>query len=216
MTTSEPFIITINRELGSGGRTVGALVAQSLQVPFYDKAVIQGLEQKYHLTVEEIEKRKLKKKSWWDDFALIRPFYDASQMEFQMRQLQEKEGYGAITSESIFIAESQILHAIADAGSSVIAGRNAFWVLKDHPNHLNVLIQAPLEQRVERVMRKQQLDKDEALQLIRKMDDARETYVQRFTGTSRYDARNYSLMISMAGKSEEEARDLILKYIGVL
>ena len=58
MNKNEKFVITINRELGSGGRTVGQKLAEKLGVEYYDKAVIKALQEKYHLTVEEIEKRK--------------------------------------------------------------------------------------------------------------------------------------------------------------
>ena len=56
MNKNEKFVITINRELGSGGRTVGRKLAEKLGVKFYDKALIKTLVEKYNLTVEEIEK----------------------------------------------------------------------------------------------------------------------------------------------------------------
>ena len=51
MTLNEKFVIAINRELGSGGRTIGEKLAQRLNVPFYDKALIQGLKEKYSLSI---------------------------------------------------------------------------------------------------------------------------------------------------------------------
>ena len=65
MNKNEKFVITINRELGSGGRTVGQKLAEKLGVEYYDKAVIKALQEKYHLTVEEIEKRKGESDKWW-------------------------------------------------------------------------------------------------------------------------------------------------------
>ena len=58
MNTKEKFVVTINRELGSGGRTVGEKVAAKLGVSFYDKAVIKSLTAKYHLSTEAIENLK--------------------------------------------------------------------------------------------------------------------------------------------------------------
>ena len=55
MNKNEKFVITINREIGSGGRTVGSKLAEKLGVPFYDKALIEALIKKYNLSVEEIE-----------------------------------------------------------------------------------------------------------------------------------------------------------------
>ena len=54
MNKNEKFVITINREAGSGGRTVGSKVAEKLGVPFYDKALIQSLMEKYNLSVNEM------------------------------------------------------------------------------------------------------------------------------------------------------------------
>ena len=68
MKLSEQFVITINRELGSGGRTIGEKLAEKLGVPFYDKALIQGLKEKYELTTEEIERLKGQQHNWWADF----------------------------------------------------------------------------------------------------------------------------------------------------
>ena len=71
MNRNEQFVITINRELGSGGRTVGRLVAEKLGVPFLDKALIKALQEKYNLSVEEIEKQKGRKHDWWSEFKRI-------------------------------------------------------------------------------------------------------------------------------------------------
>ena len=71
-----------------------------------------------------------------------------------------------------------------------------------------------MAQRIERVMRKQGLSREDAEKAIKKVDKMRENYVNKYTGTSRYDTRNYDLVISMEGKTEDEAVDLILKYIG--
>lgn len=68
MNPNNKFIITINRELGSGGRTVGRKLAERLGVAYYDKALIQALQEKYHLSVEEIEKLKGQEQGWWADF----------------------------------------------------------------------------------------------------------------------------------------------------
>ena len=211
MNTNEKFVIAINRELGSGGRTVGTKLSEMLNVPFYDKALIQALEEKYHLSADEIEKMKARKKSWWDDFDILtRPFVDYTQAEYLMRTIKAEV---TATPESVYLAEKEILLGIADTGSCIIAGRTAFFVLKDRPNLLRVLIQAPLQHRIGRVMQKQNLSREEAIKLINKVDEMRETYVTRYTGTSRYDTRNYDLVINMEGHSEESAADLILQYI---
>ena len=83
-----------------------------------------------------------------------------------------------------------------------------------HPNHLSILIQASMDHRVERVARKQGITEDEARKIIDQVDKMRENYVKKYTGTSRYDTRNYQLVISADGKTEEEIADIIMQYIG--
>jgi cytidylate kinase len=114
----------------------------------------------------------------------------------------------------MFKVEQEILENLAKEESCIIAGRSGFYVFANHPNHLSVLIQSPMEHRIQRIMNKQNLSREEAEKVIKKIDDMRENYVKKFTGTSRYDTRNYDLVISMEGKTEQEAVDLILQYIG--
>jgi len=71
-----------------------------------------------------------------------------------------------------------------------------------------------MEYRVERVARKQNITEEEARKTIEQVDKMRENYVKKYTGTSRYDTRNYQLVISVEGKTEEEIADMIIKYIG--
>ena len=58
MNLNNKFVITINRELGSGGRTVGRKLAEKLGVEYYDKALIKALQDRYGISVEQIEKIK--------------------------------------------------------------------------------------------------------------------------------------------------------------
>ena len=157
MNKNEKFVITINRELGSGGRTVGRLLAEKLGVPFYDKAVIKTLQEKYRISPDEM-----------------------------------------------FKTETLILQDLAAGESCVVAGRSGFHVFRLHPNHLSVLIQASMEHRMERVARKQGITPEEARKIIDQVDKMRENYVKKYTGTSRYDTRNYQLVIAADGKTEEQ------------
>lgn len=211
MNKDNKFVITINRELGSGGRTVGRLVAEKLGVPFYDKALIRALEEKYDLTTEEIERLKSRKRSWWADFKRVMIVGEDAANSTAYYVGSDAD---LLTTEALFKAEKEILMGIAEEESCVIAGRSAFFVLSGHPNRLSVLIQAPIEYRVERVMKKQNMNWKEAMKTINKIDKMREEYVKNYAQTSRYDTRNYDLVINMAGKTEEEAANLILSYIG--
>ena len=203
MNINNKFIITINRELGSGGRTVGRKLAEKLNVEYFDKAVIKALEERYNLTAEQIEHLKGQETSWWEQFKRKMTFSDS---EYDLNQTN-------IETEDVFRAETQILKALAKDQSCVIAGRTAFYMFREHPNHLNIFIQASMPCRMARVAREQNMSKEEARLTIDKVDKMRENYVQEFTGTSRYDTRNYQLVINMDEINEDEAVNLILAYI---
>ena len=115
--------------------------------------------------------------------------------------------------EDVFNTEAHVLREIGYGESCVIAGRSAFFVLKAHPNHISILIQAPMRKRVERVMEKQGITREQAEADIHKVDKWRENYVKKYAGTSRYDTRNYDLVINMAELDEDDAVEIILDYI---
>lgn len=212
MNKNEKFVITINRELGSGGRTVGRMLAEKLGVPYYDKALIQELVKKYNLSVDEIERMKGEGNSWWADFKRVMGIGHTLQPSMYINK--EGDEPEMLTTEAIYKTEKEILQAMASDESCVIAGRSGFFVLKKHPNRLSILIQASMQHRLERVMRKKNISEAEAQKIIDKVDKMREEYVSNFAHTSRYDTRNYDLVISMDGKTEADAVELIMKFIG--
>ena len=150
MNTNNKFVITINRELGSGGRTVGRKLAEKLGVEYYDKALIKALQERYGLSVEQIEKIKGQEQGWWAEFKRKMTFSDE---EYTINQT-------GIESESVFRAEIEFLKTIAKEESCVIAGRSGFYIFRDHPNHLSIFIQASMLSRVERVAREQNMSKE--------------------------------------------------------
>ena len=172
MNKNEKFVITINREVGSGGRTVGRKLSERLNVKYFDKAIVDGLTEKFGLSIERIEK-----------------------------------------NATMFETEKRILSELAEQSSCVIAGRTGFMIFREWPNHLNIFIQASMEHRIQRVMRRQNVGETEARDIIAKMDSSRETYIQKYEDTSRYDTRNYQLVISMDDLSEDDAVEVIMEYI---
>lgn len=203
MNVNNKFVITINRELGSGGRTVGRKLAEKLGVEYFDKAVIKALQERYNLTVEQIEQLKGQKTSWWEEFKRKMTF---SESEYELNQTN-------IETEDVFRAETEILRALAKEQSCVIAGRTACYIFRENPNHLSILIQASMPCRMARVAREQNMSKEEARMVIEKVDTMRENYVKEYTGSSRYDSRNYQLVINMDEITEDDAVELILGYI---
>ena len=205
MKKNEKYVITINRELGSGGRTVGRLLSQRLQVKYYDKALIEQLTQKFGLTVEEIERIKGQKKTWWNEFNSYYQTLNSTTKPMQAETM--------ISSKILFETEKKILTTLAAEESCVVAGRSGFLVFRDHPNHLNIFIEASMEHRIQRIMRKKNIMRQEAIDIINKVDKEREIFIQKYEDTSRYDTRNYHLIINMDELSEEGAADVIMSYI---
>ena len=206
MNKNEKFVITINREVGTGGRTVGRKLAEKLGVKYCDKAVIDGLTQKFGLSPERIEEIKAQKKSWWND---INNYYQTLVGSASMPMEAEVK----LDNASMFETEKQILQNLAAHESCVVAGRTGFMVFREWPNHLNVFIQASMAYRIQRVMRRQKVSEQEAHDIIAKMDATREAYIKKYEDTSRYDTRNYQLVISMDDLSEDDAAEIILDYI---
>lgn len=210
MNKNERFVITINRELGSGGRTVGRILAEKLGVPYYDKALTKPLEEKFDMSIDQIESLKGNNRSWWEDVKRVLILGEGAANSSEYYDEEKKE---LVTSEAVLKAEKEILQSIANEESCVIAGRSAFFVTNGHQNRLNVLIQASMDHRVNRIMGKRGISEKEAKKIIKDVDETREEYLKNNAHTSRYDTRNYDLVIKMDGKTEEEAVNVILAYI---
>ena len=211
MNKNERFVITINRELGSGGRTVGRILAEKLGVPYYDKALTKPLEEKFDMSIDQIERLKGTNRSWWENIKRVLILGEGAANSSEYYDEEKKE---LVTSEAVLKAEKEILQSIANEESCVIAGRSAFFVTNGHQNRLNVLIQASMDHRVNRIMGKRGISEKEAKKIIKDVDETREEYLKNNAHTSRYDTRNYDLVIKMDGKTEEEAVNVILAYIG--
>ena len=204
MKKNEKFIITINREVGSGGRTVGRELAERLGVKYYDKALVKGLTEKYGLTLDEIERLKAgdEKKSWWTEF---NRFYHS----FTGGSISEDTP----TTASMFETERRILLELASQESCVVAGRSTFLIFRDWPNHVNVFIQASLNHRIQRIIERQHVTTQQAIDIIDELDAGREAYIRKYSNKSRYDTRHYQLVLSMDDLSEDDAVNVIMAYV---
>ena len=205
MNKNEKFVITINREVGSGGRTVGRRLAEKLGVKYCDKAVIEGLTQKFGLSPERIEEIKAKKKSWWND---INSYYQTLVNSADLPMEAEVK----LDNKTMFETEKRILQELATQSSCVIAGRAGFIVFREWPNHLNVFIQASMDHRIKRIMNRRNVTLDDARAIIAKMDATREAYIKKYEDTTRYDTRNYNLVIQMDDLTEDDAAEIIIDY----
>ena len=213
MNKNEKFVITINRELGSGGRTVGRKLAEKLNVAFYDKELINELKEKFHLDTEQIEKLKSGKNDWWREFINSALYMGQGMNEmWYYNRMTGKEGY-LVTSNDMFQQDKEILTKVAEEDSCIIAGRSGFSVFANHPNHLSILIQAPFEHRVQRIMGKQNLSREEAEKVINEIDSTRDTFVKNVTDTARHDAHNYDFVLNVTGMNPEQVTDFLADIV---
>jgi cytidylate kinase len=203
-------IITINREFGSGGREVALKLSEMLNLKVYDKAFLDTVCQQFNITEEEIERIKAEKKNWWSEFCR---FYK----QFGVIDSKSADMDTTVTPLQLYHAEAKAMRELAEQESCIIVGRAGFHVFKDRPNTIRIMLIADMDHRVERIMDKYKVDEKEARKLIDNTDQARENYTQTFAGVSRYDARNYDLVINITPFTTDQvaqflAYNLRLKY----
>ena len=179
-------IITIGREYGSGGREIGELVAQKMGVPFYDKEVLTRAAQESGLCPEVFEKN--------DEKASISGMLNQGGMP-DLRTGTVAFGLQMPLNQRIFLAQFDAINKIASEGSCVIVGRCADYVLKDQPDVVRVFFYASLDARIERIRRIEGITRDQARELIRKMDKQRRNYYNFFADGNWGLHSNYDLMV---------------------
>lgn len=206
MNKNEKFVIAINREVGSGGHAIGEKLADRLGVKFYDKAIVQELTKKFNLSVDELEEVRSSKFNWWNN--LVQSYMN----RYRIEERFDVENTVA-TTDNVFRVESDFLRQLANDDSCVIAGRSGFYIFRDHPNALKIFITCSIQKRIERMMKVRNMTEDEAMAAIENFDKGREAYTKKFSGKSRYDARNYDLVINVSNMTEDQVVDLIMDYI---
>lgn len=189
------FIITINRECGTGGHDIATQLGKMLGLKVYDRAILDSLAEKFNISVEELEAIKARNTRWWDDFCnFYRQFGGASDHIEQAKR---------ITPKQLYHAEAKILRELAAQESCVIIGRSGFHIFKDDPAAFKIFLIAKEDKRVERMMAKYSIDQTEALRRIKEVDKTRENFTETFAGVSRYDARNYDLVLNVGNLPTE-------------
>lgn len=199
------FIITINREAGTGGREIAQKVSEMLGIKLYDRTFLAHILEEFKLTWEEAEKIKSTKINWWSEFCR---FYK----QFGTTAAIAYENF-EVNSKQLYYAEAKALRDLAEQESCVIVGRTGFHVFKDTPDTIRIFLIADMDHRVKRMMQKRNFDEKEAREKIEELDNARETFTKTFAGVSRYDARNYDLVLNVGDMTDDEAVAIILKYL---
>jgi len=187
-------IITISRQYGSGGRKVGAQVAQKLGVSFYDKVLLQLAAEQSGLSPEFLEKSEEQVTSSFL-FNLSSAAVTSSGFFYQ---------YDIPIGDKAFFAQTAVIKELAAKEDCVIVGRCADYVLGSHSRCLKVYLHAPLEWRIEWVAREYDLPKKEAKDRIHRVDKGRANYYRHYTGGQWGDASSYDLCLNTAAAAGVE------------
>lgn len=207
MEQKKKFILTVNREFGTGGRAIAREAARRLGVKILDKSYLEEVRREFNLTFNEMEKIKARKTSWWDD---VCRFYGRFETGQGVASLPQEE---TVTSQRIFAVETQVLRNFAEYESCVIVGRSACHVFRDDPAAMRVFLTASHPVRVRHIMEKLDVDEDEACRLIEKYDKTRETYSKNFSGKTRYDLRDYDLAVNIDHLTFEQSVRMLINLV---
>ena len=163
-------IITIGRQFGSGGKEIGIRVAKELGIPFYDKELLQEAAKKSGLCEKIFENFDERPKSLLYSIA----------MDSYMFALPGT-GAGDSLEQQVYLATFDTIRHIAAQGPCVMIGRCADYALADDPNHLSLFIYAPMDVRIQRVAKRQNITPEEARKLIIKTDKRRASYYEYYS-----------------------------------
>lgn len=201
-------IITIGRELGSGGRTIGKEVANRLGIEYYDRQIIDEAAKLSGLSAEYIREAE---ENITNSF-----LYNLVMNTAYGYPISSNPNNAMPLSTQIFLAQQDAIVKLAEKGSCVIVGRCADYVLKDRERLLRCFIYAPLESRVRRAVNEYGADRDGAEKMIRQMDKKRSSRYNAYTDQIWGSRANYDLMIDSASLGIIGACDLILESFNII
>lgn len=173
------FVITIGRSYGAGGRTVGRLLAERLNIPYYDAALLEeaakssGLSKKF---LENVDEKPIESHMIYQYHGFVSTQYDSI------------EGFANQ-------AQAEIIERVAKEGACVIVGRRANQILKGKNGIINIFITAPLNVRIKRVAEREGLTEQDSVKKIARVDKERASYYNQHSTKEWGVASSYDLCI---------------------
>lgn len=191
-------IITISRETGSGGHTVGQMLAEKLGYAFYDKEIVAEVAKEMHLeeTIVLENGENLSDKTYLDMASGYIPFSRKNRIPF----------------DEIKQAQDQLIQRLAKQDNCVIVGRGANDILKDYPNAFHVFVHADMPHRVARVQRHEGITGQESRiqRELQVKDHSRSLYCKYFCGKEWERVENYNLSVDTSIFTKTQTVELIL------
>ena len=197
----EKKIITITREFGSGGRTIGHQGAEALGIPFYDKELIEqiSLESGFAPTfVEENGEHS--------------PGTTIFSYAFAHQGIQGVMN-GLSAADFLWNIQCNVILQLAEKGPCVIVGRNADYILKDRKDVLHIFIYADMDYRADRIVRLYGESEKSPTARLQEKDKRRSVNYQHYTGRTWGDAQNYDLCLNTSVIGIEEAAEMVASIV---
>lgn len=193
----EKKIITISREFGSGGRTIGRLVAEKLGIPFYDKELVDQIAVESGFAPKFVEEN--------GEHSPGRSFFSYAFAPQGVPGVMN----GLSTADFLWNIQCNVILQLAEQGPCVIVGRNADYILKDHKDCLHVYIHADNEFRADRIVRLYgESEKSPEARLAEK-DKRRRVNYQHYTGRNWGMSQNYDLCLKSSKIGIEKCAEII-------
>lgn len=200
-------VITIARSYGSGGRTLGKLLAERLGINCYDREILRmasdasGISEALFGKVDE----RLKKS----------PLLGIMRKNPYKGGVIPPESADFVSDDNLFNYQAKVIKELADFESCVIIGRCADYVLRDNPDVIRLYFYAPLKDCVARVMNQNGLSEREAVKKIEKTDKYRAEYCRYYTGRDWNDARNYNFCLDTTSMGYDKLVEVVENFIQI-
>lgn len=202
----ERVVITIARQYGSGGKTVGKMLAKELGIPWYNRELLKmaseesGISEQLFTQLDEKLKNSL--------FKRISP-------DIYTGELIPPQSSDFVSAKNLFNYQAEVIKRLAKTQSCVIIGRAADFVLKDYPNVVSVFVHGSEAFNLARAMEQNSMTEDEMKKFIARTDKYRAEYYKHYTGREWTDARNYDLCLNSSKLGFEKCVEEIKAYIHV-
>lgn len=197
----EKKIITISREFGSGGRTVGHAVADQLGIPFYDKELVEQIALESGFAPKFIE-----------EHGEHAPGKSLFSYAFAHQGIPGAMN-GLSTADFLWNIQCSVILQLAEQGPCVIVGRNADYILKDRKDCLHAYIHANLDFRADRIVRLYGESEKSPEARLQEKDKRRRVNYQHYTGRAWGQAQNYDICLNTSVIGIEQSAQIIVDLV---
>lgn len=197
-------IITISREFGSGGRTIGRQVAEKLGYKFYDAEIIERVIEKSGLSREIVEK--------YDEYATHKSSFLYS-IAINSANASADSYHGTSFASQVHIAQIKVINEIAEEGNCVIIGRGADYILRDRADVLNVFVYADMKFKCDRVLSLYGETDKKIEDRIRDKDTKRRVFYRSFAMREWGVYQNYHMMLDSGIIGLDRCADMICDVV---